>query len=171
MTQPIDTIKTVLAYETADGQKFHDKADAQTHTRRRLFDGLYLHAAREDVEFAALPREQMVDWLMRFADKVAKVNALTLTPEPLPAADPYAGAAKAAGLVTPMRPGASIPNRVEVSTRPAEERRPTAHNPAFSAPYGGASRLQTAIQAVDQKELDDSLVADMNAAIEKDRRA
>lgn len=149
----MDVIQTKLAYETSDGEKFHDLEAAQNHARRRLMDGLYLHAAKQDVQFAALPRELLVDFLLKHSKDIAKVHGLSLAPDALSGAD-----ARTAG-AAPRAPTALSPGGAPAVAEPA---RATTMPPALAA-YGdkkppahlfpqSTQRLQEAMRNVDSEE-------------------
>lgn len=157
----MDVIQTKLAYETSDGEKFHDLAQAQGHARRRLMDGLYLHAAKQDVQFAALPRELVLDFLLKHSKDIAKVHGLTLAPDALSGEDARLGGASAQN--TPQAPAAIV--RAE---RPFAAPAPDKFASAKTFPEGGIvmsasparpfppstepQRLQAAMRAVDHNE-------------------
>lgn len=112
MTTPATkfTVQTVLAYATADGERFHSVEDAQLHTRKELYKALHARACRDNPEFARLDKDLLVDLLLHSGSYFAK--AITNAFEPLPLAPPPAAQAQAtaASTVTPMpaaRPDAS----------------------------------------------------------------
>lgn len=155
MTPNMDVIQTVLAFQTSDGERFHDLTQAQGHARRRLIDGLYLHAAKQDVAFAALPRELMIDFLMKHSKDVAKVHSLTLAPEALTGEE--ARLAGASAITRAERPVATAPafagarsmvegGLVGDAIPPAARPFPPKTEP--QAP----SRLQSAMRTVDSEE-------------------
>lgn len=147
----MDVIQTKLAYETSDGEKFHDLAEAQGHARRRLMDGLYLHAAKQDVQFAALPRELVVDFLLKHSKDIAKVHSLTLAPEALTGDDARLGGASAVN--RPERPAAFAGAQSMTEGGTVMSASPTTVRPfpPKTEPQT-PSRLQSAMRTVDNEE-------------------
>lgn len=76
-------IKTIASYETTDGQKFHSLEDAQTHTRKSLYEAIHKQAMRDNPEFHALPKETLLAFLMAHGTRLAQVATNEFKPEPI----------------------------------------------------------------------------------------
>jgi len=73
-------IKTVPAYEAADGSKFHDLPDAQDHTRRSMLEAAINAAVKANPQFARLDKPLLTEFLLMTGKHVGAVMAESLAP-------------------------------------------------------------------------------------------
>lgn len=73
-------IKTVPAYESADGKKFHDLGEAQSHTREQMLQAAVRAAIKDRAEFSRLDNRLLVDFLLLAGKSVGAIMAEPLMP-------------------------------------------------------------------------------------------
>jgi len=81
-------IKTVSAYEAADGVKFHDLVDAQGYTRRQMLTAVLQRATKENPQFARLDVELMIALCLHSGQLIGAVMSEPLSPTGAPTAEP-----------------------------------------------------------------------------------
>lgn len=74
-------IQTVFAYKTGDGQKFHDLAEAQIHTRKSLLGMQYDKLCKEDPNFAKMDRGLFVEATFKAGTLIGEIMRDTLSPK------------------------------------------------------------------------------------------
>ena len=97
-------IATVPAYQTVDGQRFHDLGEAQTHTRRELFAAIRARACRGNPEFARLDKDLLIDFLMENGSMIGGASREPFNPIPM------------------QRPEAAAPSAVKTPEEVSEQR-------------------------------------------------
>ncbi len=75
-------MKTVTIFESANGARFNDEAEARTHERRDNFSTLFGAAMAASPMYARLDRELMLDFLMQHGIAVGEIANNPLTVEP-----------------------------------------------------------------------------------------
>ena len=73
-------IKTVAAYQAADGTKFHNLAEAQDFTRIKMVESAIDLAIKQNAQFSRLDRKLLIDFLLLSGDVVGKIMAEPLAP-------------------------------------------------------------------------------------------
>lgn len=73
-------IQTINGYQTADGQKFHEITEAQTHARRALYGIVHDRAVAGNTALGILPRETVIDFLMAHGQQIASIALDPLEP-------------------------------------------------------------------------------------------
>jgi hypothetical protein len=150
-------IQTILGYQTADGEQFHDLGAAQTHTRSLLHKSIHDHAIKQDTRFALLDKALLLDFLMAYDRVVAGVVAERFAPEPV-SQSTAAELADAAGLkIANVHTGGPVASNVTGL-------RPAAPVTQSGRPLPEAVRpdpLKSAMQAVDSK-MDEELGAEVS---------
>jgi hypothetical protein len=68
-------IKTVPAFQTADGTRFHDIKEAQGHTREQMLQATVRAAIKDRAEFSKLDNRLLVDFLLLTGKHVGAVMA------------------------------------------------------------------------------------------------
>ena len=76
-------IRTVAAYQTVDGQKFHTAAEAQEHTRLFLLDSIISAATKADPQFARLDHDLLRKFCRAFGKHVGEVTTEPFEPLPV----------------------------------------------------------------------------------------
>lgn len=73
-------IKTVAAFEAADGTKFHSLGEAQDFTRRKMVEAGIETAIKANPQFARLDKPLLVDFLLMTGRHMGAVMAEPLAP-------------------------------------------------------------------------------------------
>lgn len=74
-------IMTVPAYQTSDGERFHDLAEAQTHQRRALYSTTYDKLCQSDAtKYAKIDRALFIDAMMAVGTHVGFIANEKLEP-------------------------------------------------------------------------------------------
>ncbi len=137
-------IKVVPAYQTADGKKFHEPAEAQSYTRNAMLDSVISAATKERPEFAKLEPVLLRDFLLRVGKHVGAVMAEPLEPQAIVNTTPESEAR----LVAAVKSAAAAPQtaylepgrKLEASGRPRWDTHPLDR---------GAETLKEAMSNVD----------------------
>lgn len=82
--KPSYAVKTVIAFEAHDGQKFHSLGEAQIHTRTELFRHIYRVRCAARPEFARLDQDLLVEFLFASTPILAQAMTEPFNPMPLP---------------------------------------------------------------------------------------
>lgn len=116
-------IRTVAAYETVDGQKFHSVTEAQEHTRFFLIDSIISSAVKADPQVSRLDHDLLRTFCRRYGAHLGNVMGESFKPLPLA---PAAGGVVANVTVTNTPRAGEDPNA----------RRPVSKAPELAMPYG-----------------------------------
>lgn len=73
-------IKTVPAFQAADGQKFHDLSEAQGYTRKQMLAAAHGAACKVDPKFARLDRDLFIDICLHSGKLIGSIMAEPLEP-------------------------------------------------------------------------------------------
>jgi len=136
MAMTANQISTIAAFRTQDGKEFLKLADAQNHTRRSLYRIIHDRGVALNIDFGALPRETLIDFLMQMGPAIASVARDELNAEPPVFAS--------GGTVTAVRPG----NPVKV----AEDRNTDQSVSVRTFIRSTPDPLKSAMNAVDDAE-------------------
>lgn len=120
-------IKTVAAYQTGDGEKFHHLEEARTHTRRHLLGMIFDAQKKERPDYARLDRELFIDLCMTVGPKIGATMNDALEPQPISGTGPAFNAF----------PGAS--------PIPSAQREVSGVRPVTMVPRSGATEADAAI--------------------------
>lgn len=75
-------IRTVAAYETVDGQKFHNVVEAQEHTRFFLIDSIIASALKADPQVARLDPDLLRNFCRKYGAHLGNVMGEPFKPLP-----------------------------------------------------------------------------------------
>lgn len=168
-------IKTVAAYQAADGTKFHDLAEAQAFTRRKMVEAAIDGAVKSNAQFARLDRNLLIDFALLAGRHLGAVMSESL------AAAPQVYTAKAEDVlrqthsieVAPARVGERSGEQVILTNTPRageapglRERINTTPIPPSDTPKWGEHPLRQAMSNVDAQ-----LEADIESEVEAALRA
>jgi len=79
-------IKTVPAYQAADGKRFHDLTEARVHTRDKMLESMIATAIKDHPEFARLDKPLLKEFLLKTGTVAGKIMAEPLEPSVPPVA-------------------------------------------------------------------------------------
>lgn len=156
-------IKTIAAFQAADGTKFHDLAEAQSFTRNKMIESAIDLAIKQNAQFSRLDRKLLIDFLLLSGEVVGKIMAEPLAPT-VPAS---------AGVVAAMKEGANAEELAARLRRVSEGNRAAAHlEPGQRMPqavnpdiFQTENRTLAAARAVDEKELERDVEAELARSI------
>lgn len=159
-------IRTVAAYETVDGQKFHSATEAQEHTRFFLIDSIISSAVKGDPQFARLDPDLLRNFCRKYGAHLGNVMGEPF--KPLPMAPATGGVVANVTVTNTTRPGEEPRHgdRVEVRGPLAALHRGVAASGEKRWDTHPLDPLKGAMAAVEAKEAaslsDDEIAAELD---------
>ena len=147
-------IKTVAAFQAADGTRFHDLPAAQAFTRNKMLESAIDLAVKQNAQFTRLDRKLLLEFLLLSGEVVGKIMA-----EPLAPTEPARPVTVTNTVSTGEDPAVLARLRAAVSETNGNPM-PRAVNPDI---FG--NKTIAAARAVDEQELEAGIEASLKQAV------